>query len=72
MELEEAVPTIGNVEYYANIVREKAIKKSDRGCGYHTKTILERSPQIPSQLLDASERAIFDITQRNLIPHLQG
>ena len=28
MELEEAVPTIGNVEYYANIVREKAIKRN--------------------------------------------
>ena len=64
MELEEAVPTIGNVEYYANIVREKAIKRN----------LIEVAATIQKQsfeestdteyLLDASERAIFDITQK--------
>ena len=64
MELEEAVPTIGNVEYYANIVCEKAIKRN----------LIEVAATIQKQsfeestdteyLLDASERAIFDITQK--------
>ncbi|MBM4054775.1 MAG: replicative DNA helicase [Planctomycetes bacterium] len=64
MELEEAVPTIGNVEYYANIVRENAIKRN----------LIEVAANIQKQafegavdtefLLDSSERAIFEITQK--------
>lgn len=64
IELEEAVPTIGNVEYYASIVREKAIKRN----------LIEVAANIQKQsfdestdtdnLLDTSERAIFDITQK--------
>ncbi|MCF6150098.1 MAG: replicative DNA helicase [Candidatus Kuenenia sp.] len=64
MELEVAVPTIGNVEYYANIVRENAIKRN----------LIEVAANIQKQafdgavdtgfLLDSSERAIFEITQK--------
>ena len=64
IELEDAVPTIGNVEYYANIVREKAIKRS----------LIEVAATIQKQsfdesidtdnLLDAAERSIFDVTQK--------
>ncbi|TVM02543.1 replicative DNA helicase [uncultured Candidatus Kuenenia sp.] len=64
VELEEAVPTIGNVEYYANIVRENAIKRN----------LIEVAANIQKQvfegavdtgfLLDSSERAIFEITQK--------
>lgn len=64
IELEDAVPTIGNVEYYANIVREKAIKRN----------LIEVAATIQKQsfdesidtdiLLDTSERAIFDVTQK--------
>lgn len=64
MELEESVPTLGNVEYYANIVREKAIK---RNLIEVAATIQKQSFEESSdteQLLDASERAIFDITQK--------
>ncbi len=64
MELEEAVPTIGNVEYYANIVREKAIKRSlIEVAATIQKQSFEESSNT-EQLLDASERAIFDITQK--------
>ena len=64
MELEEAVPTIGNVEYYANIVREKAIKRNlIEVAATIQKQSFEESTDT-EQLLDASERAIFDITQR--------
>ena len=64
IELEDAVPTIGNVEYYANIVREKAIKRS----------LIEVAATIQRQsfdesidtdiLLDTAERSIFDVTQK--------
>ncbi len=64
IELEDAVPTIGNVEYYANIVREKAIKRS----------LIEVAATIQKQsfdesidtdnLLDTAERSIFDVTQK--------
>ena len=64
MELEEVVPTIGNVEYYANIVREKAIKRNlIEVAATIQKQSFEESTDT-EQLLDASERAIFDITQR--------
>ena len=64
MELEEAVPTIGNVEYYANIVREKAIKRNlIEVAATIQKQSFEESTDT-EHLLDASERAIFDITQR--------
>jgi len=64
MELEETVPTIGNVEYYANIVREKAIKRSlIEVAATIQKQSFEESSNT-EQLLDASERAIFDITQK--------
>ena len=64
MALEEAVPTIGNVEFYANIVREKAIK---RNLIEVAATIQKQAFDVSSetdQLLDNSERAIFDITQK--------
>ncbi|HHT9116639.1 MAG: replicative DNA helicase [Planctomycetes bacterium] len=64
MELEESVPTIGNVEYYANIVREKAIKRNlIEVAATIQKQSFEESTDT-EHLLDASERAIFDITQR--------
>lgn len=64
MELEEVVPTIGNVEYYANIVREKAIKRNlIEVAATIQKQSFEESTDT-EQLLDASERAIFDITQK--------
>ena len=64
MELEESVPITSNVEYYANIVREKAIKRD----------LIEGTMKIQQEaysdsleaddLLDSAEKAIFDITQR--------
>lgn len=64
MELEESVPTIGNVEYYANIVREKAIKRNlIEVAATIQKQSFEESTDT-EHLLDASERAIFDVTQK--------
>ena len=62
MELEESVPTIGNVEYYANIVREKAIKRNLIEVAANIQKEAFNEALDTDNLLDTSERAIFDIT----------
>ncbi|MCF6157801.1 MAG: replicative DNA helicase [wastewater metagenome] len=64
VELEEAVPTIGNVEYYAHIVREKAIKRNLIEVAAHIQKESFNEALDTDTLLDSSERAIFDITQK--------
>src|SRR5574337_2087674 len=64
LELEEAVPTIGNVEYYANIVREKAIKRNLIEVAANIQKEAFSEALDTDNLLDTSERAIFDITQK--------
>lgn len=64
IELEDAVPTIGNVEYYASIVREKAIKRSlIEVAATIQKQSFDESIDT-DQLLDTAERSIFDVTQK--------
>ena len=64
MELEESVPVAANVEYYAKIVREKGIKRSL----IETVMKIQQDAYIDAidsdTLLDKSESAIFDITQK--------
>ncbi|GAB61408.1 MAG: replicative DNA helicase [Candidatus Jettenia sp.] len=62
--LEESVPTIGNVEYYANIVREKAIKRNLIEVAANIQKEAFHDTLDTDNLLDTSERAIFDITQK--------
>lgn len=64
LELEESVPTVGNVEYYANIVREKAIKRSLIEVASNIQKEAFNDVLDTDNLLDVSERAIFDITQK--------
>ncbi|MDE1888651.1 MAG: replicative DNA helicase [Planctomycetota bacterium] len=64
MEMEESVPTIGNVEYYANIVREKAIKRNLIEVAATIQKEAFNEALDTDNLLDTSERAIFDITQK--------
>jgi replicative DNA helicase len=62
--LEEAVPTIGNVEYYAHIVREKAIKRNLIEVAVTIQKEAFNEALDTDNLLDASERSIFEITQK--------
>ncbi len=64
LELEESVPTVGNVEYYANIVRDKAIKRNLIETSANIQKLAFDQSTDTEQLLDTSERAIFDITQK--------
>jgi replicative DNA helicase len=64
MELEESVPIASNVEYYAKIVREKAIKRDLIAGAIGIQQEAYSDALESDELLDRAERAIFDITQR--------
>jgi replicative DNA helicase len=59
------VPTTANVEYHADIVREKSIRRRLIEAGNHI-VRLGYSPDIENAMaLDEAERAVFEITQNN-------
>ncbi len=64
MELEESVPIASNVEYYAKIVREKAIKRDLIAGAIGIQQEAYNDSLESDELLDRAEKAIFDITQR--------
>ena len=64
MELEESVPIASNVEYYAKIVREKAIKRDLIVGAIGIQQEAYNDSLESDELLDRAEKAIFDITQR--------
>ncbi|HOX39284.1 MAG TPA: replicative DNA helicase [Candidatus Brocadiia bacterium] len=61
LDLEEAVPTVANVEYYAGIVREKAIRRKL----IETASEIQKEAYMESadveQLLDRAEREVFEL-----------
>ncbi len=65
-ELVDAVPTAANIEYYANIVKEKALLRAliERGTEI-VKMGYEEDKSI-DELLDRAERLIFEIGRRNI------
>ena len=64
MELEESVPIASNVEYYAKIVREKAIKRDLIAGAIEIQQEAYNDSLESDELLDKAEKTIFDITQR--------
>jgi len=64
MELEESVPVAANVEYYARIVKEKSVKRSliEAAIKIQQDAYIEGNDS--DTLLDKSESAIFEITQK--------
>ena len=64
MELEESVPIAANVEYYAKIVREKAVKRDLIMSTMEIQQEAYNDSLESDELLDNAERKIFDITQR--------
>ncbi|MGR3220825.1 MAG: replicative DNA helicase [Candidatus Anammoxibacter sp.] len=67
MELEESVPMAANVEYYAKIVREKGIKRRliETAINIQQEACMDSIDS--DTLLDKSERAIFEITQKKYL-----
>jgi replicative DNA helicase len=65
-ELLDAVPTSANVEYYARIIREKAILRSLIGACTHVITEAYEETGEPDDLLDNAEQRIFDIAENKL------
>jgi replicative DNA helicase len=64
MELEESVPVASNVEYYAKIVREKAIKRDLIAGAIEIQQEAYNDSLESDELLDKAEKTVFDITQR--------
>ncbi len=71
MELAERIPTAANVEYYAKIIREKAIL---RGLIRASSKILEQAYEArgaTDDFIDQAEQAIYDVANRTLRSSLQ-
>lgn len=64
VELEESVPFASNVEYYAKIVREKAVKRDLIEGTIKIQEDAYSDSLESDELLDKAEKIIFDITQR--------
>ncbi|MCX7719672.1 MAG: replicative DNA helicase [Dictyoglomus thermophilum] len=68
----DVVPTAANVEYYANIVAEKALLRRLISAGTEIVSLGYRENENPELLVDKAEQLIFDIAQhhrfRTLIP----
>lgn len=64
MELEESVPLASNVEYYAKIVREKAVKRELIAGTMKIQQDAFNDSLEADELLDMAERTVFDISQR--------
>ncbi|MGR3318966.1 MAG: replicative DNA helicase [Candidatus Anammoxibacter sp.] len=67
MELEESVPMAANVEYYAKIVREKGVKRHLIATAGRIQQEAYMDSIDSDTLLDKSERAIFEITQKKYL-----
>jgi len=65
-ELANAVPTAANVEYYATIVNEKAILRSLIHVGTDMVSNAFNEDQEIDQILESSERSIFEVTQKKI------
>jgi len=68
----DVVPTAANVEYYANIVSEKALLRKLIYAGTEIVSLGYRENETPELLVDKAEQLIFDIAQhhrfRTLVP----
>jgi len=71
MELEEAVPTAANVDYYAGIVKEKAVRRML----IETTTAIQRQAYEDSgeigQLLDTAEKQMFELRDMRSVRPVQ-
>ncbi len=61
----DVVPTAANVEYYANIVSEKALLRKLINAGTEIVSLGYRENESPELLVDKAEQLIFEIAQRH-------
>ncbi len=64
MELEESVPTAANIEYYARIVQEKAVKRSLIDAAVRIQKDSYEEAYDTDALLDKAESLVFEIGQK--------
>ena len=68
----EGVPTTANCEYYARMVRDKAMLRSLIAANQQIITDAYDSQEDPAQILDRSEHSIFQIASRQIADHAVG
>jgi replicative DNA helicase len=66
--LSDAVPTAANIEYYAKIVKEKAILRKLIQTSTEIITQSYEDREDVEELLDEAERSIFEISERRVKP----
>jgi replicative DNA helicase len=64
----DAVPTAANIEYYAKIVKEKALVRRLINTSTEIVTKSYDYPEDPESLLDEAEQAIFQISETRVRP----
>ncbi len=75
LSLIEAVPSAGNAEYYASIVREKSVLRQLINAAHEISYMAKKGENTIDSLLDKSEQLIFEITQNetsNEPAHIYG
>jgi replicative DNA helicase len=69
-ELWEFVPSAANVEYYARIVREKALLRNLILTGNEVLAEAHKQTMPADQLIETAQRMIFDLAEKGLTSHL--
>jgi replicative DNA helicase len=64
MELLEVVPTAANVDYYARIVRERAVRRDLISAGTSIVQMAHESSDDIEQIVDRSEQAVFAVANQ--------
>jgi replicative DNA helicase len=64
--LANVVPTAANVEHYANIVRERYVRRSMISLGAHMTNIAFDEEKPASEIIDEVEQSIFRVSQEHI------
>lgn len=60
-DLQQSVPAAENVEYYAEIVKRKAVRRKLADFAKHVATLAKDENQTLNEIIDSSEQMLFDI-----------
>ena len=69
-DLWDSIPTAANVEYYARIVRDKALLRNLILAGTEVLTDAYKQEMPADQLIESAQRKIFDLAEKGLTSHL--
>jgi replicative DNA helicase len=70
--LAEGVPSTANADYYARLVRDKALLRSLIGANQQVINDAYESSDDPAEILDRAEHTVFQIASRQISDHAVG